>query len=203
LTPLLTVLTQAGIVAGFVALLQWVAVYSYQENWWRHQLGSSLVAKTLLIASLLFLTLLGVFFNLNRRDNLGVAWAAVVLIWLVTPVMAWRTVVWTRIYLAGPRAARRRARRAARRGVPVPVPVPEGPFAMAAAGSKLEVMRALLAVPPGGPAAASARDVLLDVLSGAPGAAEDGRPFRYEAAAAGDPGGVLPSLDIRLAAQAP
>jgi uncharacterized membrane protein YfcA len=104
-----------GIVAGAVSLIQWVVFYSYQERWWRHQLGWSLVIKTLLVAALLLLLALSVFFRLNRLDSQVVAWLSVVFVYAITPVMWWRTLVWTREYRQSPRYERRRTARAMRR----------------------------------------------------------------------------------------
>jgi hypothetical protein len=200
-------LDKIGIFTGFAGLVAWMAAYTWQENWWRHQLGFSLVAKSAILAALLSLFGLSILFHLNRGDSRLVAWLAVAFLNLIGPVMAWRTVVWTRIYQSGPRAAARRARRAARRGRPVPVPGPReaGPFAFRAAGSKAEAMRSLMAGPAGGSAAIAAmaaRDLLLDMLSAAPGAGPDGQPVRYEVTAAGDPGGsgAPPSLTVHLTA---
>lgn len=95
--PLIILLLKIGIPLGFAALIQWVAAYSWQERWWRHQLGWSLVAKTLLVAGLLMLTGLSIFFHLTRADSYAVAWTEVVLIFSITPVMIWRTIVWTRL----------------------------------------------------------------------------------------------------------
>ena len=94
-----------GLVAGFASITVWVAVYSRLARWWSHPLGRTLVIEALLIAGLFVPQILSLFFQLNRFDSRIAAWADVALIGLVTPVMAWRTLVFVRI---GPSPERRR-----------------------------------------------------------------------------------------------
>lgn len=81
-------------IIGVIGLVQWVIVYSILERWWRHQLGWSLVAKTILIAGLLSLTLISVFFHVNRYNSRVILWLDIILIFLIAPVMIWRSIVW-------------------------------------------------------------------------------------------------------------
>lgn len=92
-------LLKAGLVAGLVTLVAWVAVYSRltRGGAWRNPIGLSLIIEALLIAGLFIPQILSLFFHLNRLDSYIAAWADVTLIGLVAPVMAWRTIVFLRM----------------------------------------------------------------------------------------------------------
>ena len=98
---------KVGLVAGFASIAVWVAVYSRLAAWWTSPLGRTLVIEALLIAGLFVPQILSLFFNLNRLDSRIAAWADVILIGAVTPVMAWRTAVFLRL---GP-SPRRKSRK--------------------------------------------------------------------------------------------
>ena len=94
---LLVILLKIALPFGFFGLIQWVAVYTVLERrWYRQAIGQTLVTKTLIVAALLMLTSLSVYFNLNRYDEIWVAWIEVALIFSIFPVMVWRSVVWVR-----------------------------------------------------------------------------------------------------------
>jgi hypothetical protein len=88
-----------ALVAGFVSLAAWVAVYHglTRGGWRRSPIGRTLVVESLLIAALFVPTALSLFFQLNRSDSRIAGWADVALIGLVTPVMIWRIAVWVRL----------------------------------------------------------------------------------------------------------
>jgi len=88
---------KVGLVAGFIALTQWVAVYTRltRRAAWRNPVGRTLIIETLLIAGLFVPQILSLFFNLNRFDSRIAAWCDVAL------VMLWRTIVWLRMAALG------------------------------------------------------------------------------------------------------
>jgi hypothetical protein len=94
---LINLLLRIFLISGFASIVLWVALYSAWARWWRNVIGRTLVVKDALIAMLLVPTSLSLFFNLSRLDSLATAWADVVLIGLITPVMAWRVVAWSRL----------------------------------------------------------------------------------------------------------
>lgn len=94
-------LFRIAMIASLASLLQWIAVYSVLERWWKHQVGWSLVAKTLLICGQLSLFILALFFRLNRLDSRVVLWLYVFFTAAVTPVMLWRSVLWARLSKTG------------------------------------------------------------------------------------------------------
>lgn len=96
-------LLKIGLIAGLVSIVAWVAVYHVltKGGWRRNPVGRTLVVKSLLIAGLFIPQILSLFFQLNRFDSHIAAWADVVLIGAVTPVMWWRTAVWFKLDRAG------------------------------------------------------------------------------------------------------
>ena len=101
----LLLLLKIGIPLAFASLIQWIVVYSVLErHWYRQAIGQTLVAKTLLVAGLLAFTGLSVFFSLNRETSEVIAWVETIFIYLITPVMIWRSVVWWRVAHTGKKA---------------------------------------------------------------------------------------------------
>jgi hypothetical protein len=100
-TTLLILVLKIGLITGFVSLTGWIAVYTWLAPWWRNPVGRTLVTKTALIAALFVPSILSLFFNLNRLDSVIVGWIDAGLIWLVTPVMIWRSAVWIKLHRAG------------------------------------------------------------------------------------------------------
>jgi hypothetical protein len=96
---LIVLLLKIGIIAGFVSLITWVAVYTRLTRGaaWRNPIGRTLMVKSLLIAMLLVPSGLSLFLRLNRFTSHVAAWADVVLIGAIAPVMLWRSAVWVRV----------------------------------------------------------------------------------------------------------
>ena len=92
----LIIVFKAGLISGFVSLVGWVAVYTRLAKGWHDEIGRTLVVKTLLIAALMVPSALSLFLHLSRMDSLVAGWIDAGLIWLITPVMLWRTAVWIR-----------------------------------------------------------------------------------------------------------
>lgn len=92
---------KAGCLAAFLSLTGWVALYTRYAKWWRSEIGRTLVIKTLLVALLLVPTALSLFFKFSRTTSYAAAWADAALIWLITPVMIWRSAVWHKIHKKG------------------------------------------------------------------------------------------------------
>ena len=88
-------------ITGFSSLTGWVIQYSRYTAAWRNPIGRTLMAKSLIIATLLVPTTLSLFFHLNRGDSLIVAWIDTALIGMITPVMAWRMIVWRKVRKEG------------------------------------------------------------------------------------------------------
>lgn len=99
----ITLCLKVALISGFVSLIAWVAVYTRLTGGsaWRNPVGLTLILKSLLIAVLFVPTGLSLFFRFNRLTSEVAGWIDVALIGLVTPVMAWRTIVWLRIDHAG------------------------------------------------------------------------------------------------------
>lgn len=98
-TQLLVLLLKIGLIAGLAAIVGWIVVYHAltRGGWWRNPVGKTLVIEAALIAGLFVPQILSLFYDLNRLDSRIAAWADVVLIGLVTPVMIWRTIAFLRI----------------------------------------------------------------------------------------------------------
>lgn len=90
-------LLKIGCIAGFISLTGWVVIYTRLAKWWKNPIGRTLVSKTLLVAGLLVPTTLSLFFNLNRLTSHIAAWADVILIGAITPVMTWRSIIWLKV----------------------------------------------------------------------------------------------------------
>lgn len=95
---LIVLLLKIGLISGFSSIVLWVAVYTRLAKWWHNPLGRTLVVKSALLAGLFVPTALSLFFHLNRFDSRIAAWADVILIGAVTPVMTWRIAVWLRLH---------------------------------------------------------------------------------------------------------
>ena len=101
MSPLLILAFKAGLICGFVSLVTWIGVYTWLAPWWRNPIGRTLVSKAVLIAALFVPSILALFFDLSAFTSIVVGWIDAALIWLVTPVMIWRIIVWLRLHKAG------------------------------------------------------------------------------------------------------
>lgn len=97
---LVVLLLKIALISAVCSLVLWVAVYHRLTHGgvWRDHLGQTLIAKSLLLAGVLMVTALSLFFNFNRQDSRVSGWLDVVLIGAITPVMIWRTRVWLHVY---------------------------------------------------------------------------------------------------------
>lgn len=95
---MIVVAEKVALAAGLVSVAAWIAVYTVTARWWRDPIGRTLVALAVLLAGLCVHPALRVFFGLGGS---AATWADVALTGLVTPVMAWRIVVWVRLSRAG------------------------------------------------------------------------------------------------------
>ena len=86
-----------AVIAAFVSIAAFVAVYTRLAPWWRNPIGQTIVVKDAIIAVLLIPSILSLFLGLNRLTSEIAGWFDVTLIALITPVMCWRIVVWRRI----------------------------------------------------------------------------------------------------------
>ncbi len=91
-----TRLLEIGSIGSIIAVVQWVAVYTVLQPWWRGRIGRSLVlfAGFSVVTPALFICSL--FFHLNRGDSRVLAWLEISLLLAYIPAMAWRSVVWIR-----------------------------------------------------------------------------------------------------------
>jgi hypothetical protein len=92
---------KVALIAGFISLVGWIALYTALADWWENPIGRTLVAKTALIAGVFVPSILSLFFHLSGHDSYVAGWVDVGLIGLVTPVMLWRSAVWWRLHKAG------------------------------------------------------------------------------------------------------
>lgn len=77
-----------------LGLIQWMVLYTrLQPNAWREPLGLTFLIKTLIVVLLIGFSILSVFFNLNRETSEVIGWAYVSLLFLIAPVMLWRSYV--------------------------------------------------------------------------------------------------------------
>jgi hypothetical protein len=85
-----------GVVSGFISIVTWIWIYGRLVRWKFESIGWTLVAKSALLAGLLLVTALSLFFHFNRTTSYVAGWVDVALILLVSPVMFWRSAVWLR-----------------------------------------------------------------------------------------------------------
>lgn len=90
----LLLLLKIGLISGIASLLLWILVYGRLQPWWRDHIGINLVALASISAGQLAFLGLALFFHLNRVDSLVVDWLYTIFTLAITPVMAWRTLVW-------------------------------------------------------------------------------------------------------------
>lgn len=96
-TDWLTLAFKVAVIAAFLSIAAFVAVYSRLAPWWRNPIGQTIVVKDVIIAILLVPSILSLFFHLNRITSEAAGWFDVTLIAAITPVMLWRIHVWRRI----------------------------------------------------------------------------------------------------------
>lgn len=89
------------LISGFLSISAWIVVYTRLQKWWHDEIGITLVAKSALIACLFVPSILALFFHLSAVTNELVGWIDVALIFAVTPVMIWRSVVWVKVSRPG------------------------------------------------------------------------------------------------------
>lgn len=91
----LVILDKVFVLTSLAGCLAWIAEYTRSRGW-RNEIGRTLLVKTSLLAALLALSALNLYFHLNRQDSLAIAWAGVLLLGAIGPVMAWRLLVFRR-----------------------------------------------------------------------------------------------------------
>lgn len=84
------------VLTSLAGCLAWIAEYTVNRGW-RNSMGRTLLAKTTLLALLLLLSAMSLWFNLSRGTSIAVTWFGVLLLGLIGPVMAWRMVVFHRV----------------------------------------------------------------------------------------------------------
>lgn len=89
-------LDRVFVLTSLASCLAWIAEYSVNRGW-RNSMGRTLLAKTSLLAALLALSGISLWFGLNRDDSITLAWVGVILLGAIGPVMLWRMVVFRRI----------------------------------------------------------------------------------------------------------
>lgn len=94
---LIVLLLKIGLIAGTLANVLWVAVYTRFAKWWRNALGRTLVIESILVAGLFVPQIITLFFPMTAQGTEDAAWVDVALVGVVTPVMLWRTVIWIRL----------------------------------------------------------------------------------------------------------
>lgn len=97
----LLVASQVVTLMAIVSILAWIATYSYLARWWSNAVGRSLVLKSGLLLLTLVALAFSLFVPLTPFWLLVAHWAEVVCVGLISPVMAWRCVVWVRLCRGG------------------------------------------------------------------------------------------------------
>ena len=90
-------------VAGLVAIAAFIGCYSLWARWWANPIGRTIVVKDLLLIIVFIPSLLSLFLDFNRLTSHIAAWIDVAMIGLISPVMAWRIIVFRRIHKDGKR----------------------------------------------------------------------------------------------------
>ena len=75
----------------FYSSIAFVAAVSMFWPWWRSQLGWSITAKTLALTIAVFPAMLMYWFGFHPPQ--WVSWVAVLALWLIPPILAWRAFV--------------------------------------------------------------------------------------------------------------
>lgn len=97
----LTLVFKVSLISGFISIVFWIALYTALAPWWRNSIGRTIVIKSVIIAMIFIPTMLSLFFNLNRFDSRITGWVDAILIFLVTPAMIWRSIVWWKLHKDG------------------------------------------------------------------------------------------------------
>jgi len=105
MSQLLLLLFKITLVADLVALVTFVVIYSVLAPWWNNVIGRTIVVKDILLGLALTPSILSLFFHFNRLDSLVAGWVDVGLFAGIAAAMAWRSVVWLRIYRKKDKAA--------------------------------------------------------------------------------------------------
>ena len=89
-------LDRVFVLTSLASCLAWITEYTVHRGW-RNSMGRTLLVKTCLLAALLALSAVSVWFHLTRSNSLVIAWISVVLLGAIGPVMLWRMLVFRRI----------------------------------------------------------------------------------------------------------
>lgn len=92
---------EIGSIVALVGIAQWIAVYTYLEDWRHNQIGRSLVLMATLAMITPVLFILSLFFDLNRATSDALAWVEIGVLFGVFGLMIRRTFIWIRIARKG------------------------------------------------------------------------------------------------------
>lgn len=87
------------LIAGEVAALLWVAVYSYLAKWWENPIGATVTRFAIYIAALYVPSILSLFFHLSRLTSIAAGWFDVALFAVVAVELLRRVPLWIRMHL--------------------------------------------------------------------------------------------------------
>jgi hypothetical protein len=97
--PVQLLLTRICLCTSLAGTLAWIFDYS-RDKWWNNVVGRNLATKTIIIALLLIVSLLGAFFRLTPGFIYWLRWADITLLAAIGPVMVWRMFVFRRVTAA-------------------------------------------------------------------------------------------------------
>ena len=87
------------LVAGEIAALLWVGVYTYLARWWSNPIGATVTRFAIYIAALYVPSILSLFFHLSRLTSLVAGWFDVAIFAVVAVELLRRVPLWIRLHL--------------------------------------------------------------------------------------------------------
>jgi hypothetical protein len=87
------------LISGLVTTVLWVGVYGYLAKFWANPVGKTVVDFAGLLAGVLLISVLSLFFHFNRATSHVAGWIDVVLFARISWVLAARTPLWIRLHM--------------------------------------------------------------------------------------------------------
>jgi hypothetical protein len=95
------VLLKIVLILDIVTILAFVGEYSYRADWWRDEIGRTIVVKDILLLAVIALVAASVFFQFSRLTSEVAAWTEIGMLGGVSLAMAWRTWVFEKVHKRG------------------------------------------------------------------------------------------------------
>ena len=87
------------LVAGEVAALLWLGVYTYLAKWWENPIGATVTRFAIYIAALYVPSILSLFWHLSRLTRLVAGWFDMAVFAIVAVELFRRVPLWIRLHL--------------------------------------------------------------------------------------------------------